>query len=187
MENTKNSARYYTHVIVSYAKIEELLPLLEQAKHFAWIYHDKVEEDNSPGPHYHILATFERAKSFQWVRKQVVSEQNTFTELLEGDIDDVLTYFTHEKETHKGQYTKNEIVYDDEEYWTKRRKDGDNEENKNDVFINDLCSDNFSVERMARLYGRDFLKNLKSYVYARQVILAERKGITLEDNNEFCC
>lgn len=176
MEKNNDKARFYTHCVVSYASLDELKPLLEQCKHYAFICHDKVEEDNSPGIHYHILCTFAREKSFAWVRKQVVSEQNTFTKLVEDSVDAVLCYFTHEKEPHKGQYDKSKIVFDDEEYWRKRCKDGESEENKNDVFIDDLCSDNFSVERMGRLYGRDFLKNIKSYMFAREIILAERKG-----------
>jgi hypothetical protein len=169
----KETKRYYTHCIVSYASLEEVQPLLEQAKHYAYVLHDKVVEDSSNGVHYHIIATFEREKSFAWVRKQVHSDQNTFTEPLKGDVEDMLEYFTHKNEPEKGQY-HDSIVYDDYEYWKRRARTGDKEENKNDTFVDDLISSDFSIERMSRKYGRDFIKNYKSYLDARNAILFER-------------
>lgn len=165
--------RLYTHCIVSYASLEELQPLLSQAKHYAYVFHFKCVEDNSSSPHYHILATFEREKSFAWVRKQVQSTQNTFTEPLKGDVEDILDYFTHKNEPTKGQYIDS-IVYDDYEYWKRRARSGDKEENVNDTFVDDLISADFSIERMSRKYGRDFIKNYKSYLDARNAILFER-------------
>jgi hypothetical protein len=165
--------RFYTHCVVSYASLEELQPLLSQAKHYAYVFHFKCAEDNSSSPHYHILATFEREKSFAWVRKQVKSDQNTFTEPLKGDVDDIFQYFTHQNEPDKGQYVDS-IVYDDYEYWKRRARTGDKEENKNDTFVDDLISPDFSIEKMSRKYGRDFIKNHKAYIEARKAILFER-------------
>lgn len=174
-EEEKESTRRYTHCIVSYASLDEIKPLLKQAKHYAYILHDKVKEDESNGEHYHIIATFEQQKSFNWIRKQVVSEQNTFTEAVKGDIDDVLTYFAHEGQSGHGyHYGKENIVYDDLRYWSIRSKSGDKEENVNDVFMDDLLSANFTVEKMCRKYGRDFAKNFRSYLLCRDYVLIER-------------
>lgn len=166
--------RYYTHVIVSYATEEEVVTgLLSKAKHWAYIVHDKDGTDK----HVHAIVTFEQQKSFNWVRKQVISAngQNTFTEFVKGDVEDVLTYFTHKKETTKHKYSENEIVYSDEEYWRKRSKQDGREEDKNEAFVNDLLSEDYSVEKMARKYGRDFIKNFRAYGDAREYMLAERR------------
>lgn len=175
IEEEEKPKRLYTHCVVSYASLDEIKPLLAQAKHYAYVLHDKVKEDESNGVHYHIIATFEQQKSFQWVRKQVVSEQNTFTEPIKGDIDDVLTYFAHEGQSGHGyHYGRESIVYDDRRYWHLRAGTGDKEENTNDVFMDDLLSKDFTVEKMCRKYGRDFAKNFRSYLMCRDYVMQER-------------
>lgn len=170
------SKRLYTHCIVSYASREELQPLLNQTRHYALIYHDVIDATSS-SPHYHILATFEREKSFNWVRKQVVSSQNTFTEAIKGDVDDVLVYFRHADDNSikagKTPYSFERIEFDNVDYWNKRIKSGEKEVNPNDQFVDDLISDDYNVQNMARKYGRDFLKNIKQYEYARERMLFE--------------
>lgn len=173
-EEEVKARRYYTHVIVSYASEEEVVNgLLSKAKHWAYIVHDKDVTDK----HIHAIVTFEQQKSFNWVRKQVISEsgQNTFAELVKGDVDDVITYFTHKKEQNKHQYNKEDIVYSDESYWLKRSKQDGKEEDKNEMFVDDLLSDEFNVEKMSRKYGRDFIKNYRTYIDAREYMLAERE------------
>ena len=166
--------RFYTHSIVSYASIEEIRRLLEQAKAWAYIKHDK---DEGKDTHYHIVATFSQAKSFRWVRNQVVSTQNTFTEPIHGEVGDVLDYFTHKGFVEKYQYSETDIVYSDKEYWERRIRNCDTEkEDKNEAFLNDLLSPNFSVEEMARKYGRDFIKNYKQYHQFRHHCLYLRRS-----------
>lgn len=168
--------RYYTHSVISYATLDEIKPLLATAKHWAYICHDKDITDK----HYHVLLTFHRAKSFEWVRKQVISDQNTFTTTVKGDIDDVLNYFTHEGLEGKARYNVEDIEYDDIDYWNKRRGTGEVEENKNDEFVDDLISKHYSVEYMARKYGRDYIKNWERYESARNKMLHDRDVIEAE-------
>jgi hypothetical protein len=171
MNEVESKTRLYTHVIVHYGTVEELKGLFNQARHYAYIVHDRTEGTDK---HIHAIITFEREKSFAWVRKQVVSEQNTFTEPLKGDVQDVLEYFTH-KGTDKEQYEEKEIVYDNKSYWQKRAKSGEREENKNDEFVDDLTSPNYSVEFMSRKYGSDYMRNMLRYEEVRYAILNERK------------
>lgn len=165
--------RHYTHSIVSYASIEDIRRLLDKAKAWAYILHDK---DEGKAPHYHIVATFSEQKSFKWVREQVISatNQNTFSEAIKGEIGDVLDYFIHKGWTDKYQYSNEDIVYSNREYWDKRLERGEDEENKNDTFMDDLLSSDFSAEKMGRKYGRDFIKNFKSYNEFRKMVLYER-------------
>lgn len=171
------SERHYTHAIVSYAELKEIRRLLDQAKAWAYILHNK---DEGKAPHYHIIATFSQEKTFKWVREQVISTQNTFAEAVHGDIEDVFDYFIHQGFPEKYQYDKSEVVLSDEKYWNRRIGNGENEESKNEQFMDDLLSDNFSAEAMGRKYGRDFIKNFKSYKEFRDMVRYERKLTDLQ-------
>lgn len=171
--------RHYTHSIVSYANIDEIRRLLNQAKAWAYIKHDK---DSGRDVHYHVIATFKTEKSFKWVREQVISSQNTFSEAVKGEISDVLDYFIHKGCEDKYQYSSADIVYSDKDYWERRTGNCDTaQEDKNEAFVDDLLSVNFSAEKMGRKYGRDFIKNFKSYLYFRNVCLHERYYETCKD------
>lgn len=172
-----NTERYYTHSIVSYASEEEIQRLLDLAKAWAYIKHDKDEELSGKlrDTHFHIVATFTQPKSFKWVRNQVVSTQNTFSEAIKGEISDVLDYFTHKGIAEKYHYDENDIVYSDRDYWKRRVNNGEDEESKNEAFMDDLLASNFSAEAMGRKYGRDFIKNYRSYKDFREMVLCERE------------
>lgn len=169
--------RHYTHSIVSYASLDELRRLLEQARAWAYIKHDKDvdETGRSRAEHFHVIATFSEKKSFKWVRNQVVSTQNTFSEAVHGEVSDVLDYFTHKSNPEKYQYNAENIVYSDVEYWERRTHNcGTSKEDANEAFVDDLLSDNYNAVEMARKYGRDFIKNIKNYEYFRGMV----KGYT---------
>ena len=171
-----NTERYYTHSIVSYASEEEIRRLLDQAKAWAYIKHDKDTNENGllRETHFHIIATFDRAKSFKQVREMVCSKQNTFTEAIKGEIGDVLDYFTHKGIAEKYHYDEADIVYSDRNYWKRRINNGEDEEDKNEAFMDDLLARDFSAEKMGRKYGRDFIKNYRHYVDFRNIALHER-------------
>lgn len=169
--------RHYTHSIVSYASEKEIRRLLDQAKAWAYIKHDKDTEESGKlrDTHFHIIATFDRAKSFKQVREMVDSKQNTFTEAIKGEIDDVLSYFTHKGIAEKYHYDEADIVYSDRDYWKRRVNNGEDEESKNEAFMDDLLASDFSAEAMGRKYGRDFIKNYRSYKDFRDMVLCERE------------
>lgn len=180
--------RHYTHSIVSYASLDEIRRLLDQAKAWAYICHDKDKnEDGKPrDTHYHIVATFNNKKTFKWVCNQVVSTQNTFSEAVKGEIGDVIDYFTHKGFTDKFQYASEDIVYSDKAYWERRIGNCDtSQEDKNEAFVDDLLAVNFSVEAMGRKYGRDFIKNYRSYQAYRDRCLWERQRQALRESDEF--
>lgn len=167
--------RFYTHSIVTYNSLDCCFELFNQAKHFAYIIHDRDKTDE----HIHILATFSREKSFTAVRKMVIGEQNTFTQECR-DVESLLDYFLHDNEPDKERYSPESIYYDDEVYWKKRVNDGEVNVDKNDMFVDDLMSPEMTVNFMARKYGRDFIKNYRSYLEFRKLLSAEltfnRKG-----------
>lgn len=181
-ENEDGKARYYTMAIVTYANQREIATLLETAKHYAYILHDR---DKDRDPHYHLLVTFDLPRTFKAVRNMVASTQNTFTQSVKSSIGNVLTYFVHATDTAiadgKEPYDESEVIYDDEAYWRKRAlQDGESwkeergDKDKNEQFLNDLLSRTFSVERMGIKYGRDFMKNFRAYKEFRDACFTER-------------
>lgn len=174
--------KHYTMALVSYANREEIQPIFDIAKHYAYILHDR---DKDRDPHYHILVTFDLPRSFRAVVKMIESKQNTFAQSVKSTIGSVLEYFTHATDTAiakgKEPYDESEVEYDSEEYWKKRAlqdgeswKDYKGARELNETFVEDLLSPRFSVEAMGRQYGRDFIKNVRQYKDFREMVLYER-------------
>lgn len=165
--------RYYSFNIVSYATLVELLPLIHQSRHFCYILHDK---DDGKAPHFHLLMTFATARSVANVYKSVTSSQNTFAEPLK-DFSGSLTYLTHGNNPDKYQYEESEVVYDDVDYWEQYCTDS--RKPSKEEFVDDLVSDDYSPIAMAYKYGRDYIRNIKSYEYFRHLVRGE-----LEERND---
>lgn len=153
----RTSDRKYTHVIVTYATESEFEPLLEACKHYAYVYHDKDETD----AHYHIIAIFDKWKSFNTVKGYIQSEQNTFDKEFNGNVGEMLDYFTHNGIPDKAQYDKSSIVYDDKSYWSKKLDSQINQDTEQ--FLDDLLQGNLSELEMARKYGKDYIRNHQRY------------------------
>lgn len=177
--------RKYTWAIVTYASREEFTPLLDRANHWAFCYHDKDWKVDDEGkrvpkePHTHILATFKENLSFESVRRLIDSEQNTLAQKArneEGSIYALYRYLIHADESplEKNIYDDSDRIVDDKSYWLKRCNErvlGASHE----TFFEDLLSDDFSIRDMGRKYGRDFIKNLSSYMdYRRRVLIQDQ-------------
>lgn len=147
----------YSYSLMTYAKPEEFARLLKVAKHWAWIFHNRDNKE----PHYHIYVSFVTKKSPKQILEIIDSKQNTFWEGMKGTPQDLLTYFTHEKEVTKAQYEYSEIQFDDEKYWSKGA-DAENKENENQEFLEHLLKKT-SRREMARKYGKDYMKNYRAY------------------------
>lgn len=166
--------RYYSFSIVSYASLNEIMPLVAGCRHYVYILHDKdVNEDGSTrSPHFHILCTFAQNKSFNAVASLVESDQNTFVQQLQ-DVGGAFSYLIHQNNPEKYQYNSDDLVSDDIDYWIDRIPDYEDKKNKNDEFVDDLLSDDFDAVAMARKYGRDFIKNISKYENFRFRVLKD--------------
>ena len=166
--------RYYSFSIVSYASVNEILPLVSGCRHYVYILHDKdVNEDGSTrSPHFHILCTFAQNKSFNAVASLVESNQNTFVQQLQ-DVGGAFSYLTHQNNPEKYQYNSDDLVSDDIDYWIDRIPDYEEKKNKNDDFVDDLLADDFDIVALARKYGRDFIKNISKYENFRFRVLKD--------------
>lgn len=161
------SKRPYSFKIVSYANYEELQPLLEKSYHWVMIIHDQDDADL----HFHILCTFKANKSFEAVRKMVVSDQNTFVQELEdwtGDFE----YLTHSNAPEKHQYLPDELISDDIEFWLRKAKEFQKGE---DDFVHDLLDGNLTYREMAIKYGRDYIRNFRSYDYFKDCVHSQER------------
>lgn len=179
--------RHYTHSIVSYADLKVVRRTLSNplVSHYAYILHDKDVDKYGKlrDPHYHIVATFKQAQSFKAVCNLFVSEQNTFAEKIKGELSDVIDYFTHKGIEEKYQYLEDDIIYSDKDYWSKRLDNGHDEVDKNEMFVNDLLSDDFDELTFAKKYGRDFIKNRRSYVEFRRTFVNDDLKTFVEEDN----
>lgn len=156
--------RRYSHSLVTYATEEEFAPILELAKHYAYIKHDKdVNEDGTPKEtHYHILITFEREKSLAWIRKHIASDQNTLSQPIKS-IGEAFEYLWHKNDKSKAQYEKAEVITDSYKYWERYSEEDVETDDKNEMFVNDLMAEDYSPIKMAKKYGRDFIRYFKQY------------------------
>lgn len=163
--------------IITYLQESEFQYALSKATHWAYIYHDCDVNDNGElkEPHWHILLNFDNARSGNAVLKDFVGYQNTRAyNMDETSPIERYEYLTHLNDPDKYQYSSSRIVCDNPVYWehflpsVRDRTQAD--------FIEDLLQDEeLDIVYMARKYGRDFIKNYKSYMeFRNEVIIRER-------------
>lgn len=163
-----NNQRLYRWSLITYASFDDFKPLLEKSLHYAYIYHDK---DNNE-PHYHILVTFSQHISLSAIKKLIDSNQNTLGQPLKDNLA-MFEYLTHENlsETEKEIYSTESRICDNLAFWTSATVDKDQE---NEQFIDDLL--NLSAYEMAKKYGRDYIRNYERYKLFRAVLIDESLG-----------
>lgn len=161
----REKTRFYSFKIVSYATREEIQPLLDSAKHWVCILHDRDEADN----HYHVLATFHRELSFAQVRALVVSDQNTLVNPLNDWVGDY-EYLTHKNAPEKAQYDVADLESDSFVFWARKANVGMPDDDKNREFVDDLLNGRLSYREMAYKYGRDYIRNFHAYDYFKTAV-----------------
>ena len=154
----------------TYLQENEFQYALSKASHWAYIFHD--QDDNVP--HYHVLLHYENARSGSAVLKDFVGYQNTFVKRCEHGAVVCYEYLTHKNDPDKYQYNADRIISHNPVYWShfipdiRDRTDTD--------FIEDLLnSEKLDYYKMAKKYGRDFMKNWRNYVDFRDEVLFQRR------------
>ena len=187
-----------------YASPEHWGTLLDEAEHFAYIFHDrdKKEDGTLKTPHYHVLIRFKNAKTKSAVRKLTnldnLTENTTlnFQKLI--DTKGAFSYLTHTTKKAivdgKTVYALDEVTCDKLSYWQDVSSAGTTE---NEDFIADLCYNRLSRKELAIKYGRDYMKNMARYddfreqvlfQDSREKLLANQKTlieIVMEDSDSF--
>ena len=154
--------------LMTYSSPEEFQTLLDKSTHFAYAYHDK--DDNEP--HYHVLVHFESARTGYACIKDIKSSSNTFLEEASNPVA-CYEYLTHKNDLDKYQYTDDIIISHNPVYW-KNYLPSVRDRPKADLeadFLEDLISpDVLDLVYMAKKYGRDFIKNYRSYLDFRNEV-----------------
>lgn len=171
MVNKYLTQRAYRWSLVTYASIEEIQKVCERALHYAYILHDRDDCE----PHRHVLLVFRSQRTLSAIRKDIASEQNTNGQKMR-DICAAYRYLTHEEKSDKQLYQDSDIVCDDVSFWQNLKED-DSEDYDTDHMLDDIiCGKSF--RELARLYGRDFMKNHRSYTeFAEIVYKQEHCGV----------
>lgn len=187
-----STQRAYTWGIVTYAhNPNEFQTILDKARHWAFALHDKDTEIQDDGtrrkkpPHYHIIATFENEQSWQQVKAMVVSDQNTFAQPAKDKdksnkaiVRGLWKYLIHDGENpeEKYIYPENARRCDNIDYWKHRCEQELDLLTKEDSFFEDLtATEGFTIAGMGRKYGRDFMKNMNTYLTYRNAVLREQE------------
>lgn len=163
----------YRWSLVTYASPEEIQRVCEKALHYAYVLHDK--DDNEP--HRHVLLVFRSQRTLSAIRKDIASEQNTNGQKLR-DLYAAFRYLTHEEQTDKQLYDESIIVCDDVNYW-KNLKEDDGEDYETDHLLDDIIT-GLSYRELARRYGRDFIKNHASYIDFAVNVYKQEHGTMFE-------
>ena len=183
--NNVKQSRFYSWGYIAYGDESNIARFCrEQGRNWAYVLHDKdlKEDGTTKEPHYHVVITFEQQKSFASavrIAKEYL-EGNVMAEAI-ADLGGALLYLTHETDSAiadgKYQYDREIVRYSSKDFYTKYVKG--EEVSENEQFVEDLlCHErDFSVIKMAKRYGRDFIKNVRSYMDFRLMALAELSGI----------
>ena len=168
--------RYYTLCGVIYDdNIECMKELINFSRHYVSIVHDKDDRD----VHIHFIATFPQNISFDRAKSMIHSSGNCFVQPVE-DVPGMFAYLTHTTskavEDGKYQYTSDDLLSDDIDYWYNRASEKE-EKVSNKTFIDDLLSQDMDIKEMGYKYGRDFIKNMNSYLLFRRAVKYEEPDI----------
>ena len=184
--------------VMTYAPAEVIEYACSRALHWAYIYHnrdtfdildikDGVSEEQLGAlkePHYHVLLHYDIARSGLAVLKDFPSEQNTRVEIADQPIASY-EYLTHKNHPNKYQYNDYEIISHNRDYWVAhlpRARDRPSNTDLEADFISDLLGEKEpDLVYMARKYGRDFIKNHRSYLDFRDAVRYQNKLISFKE------
>lgn len=158
--------RFYSFKCVSYDNIDNIIKNLDtrSAKYYI-IEHDKDINENGElkKSHNHIVFTVPVRMGIKQVRNLLRNgtDQNTLVEYCE-DLTYWIRYLTHKDDKGKYQYLDEEVITNSSDGY-KRLIGGKttSDEEANEAFCNDLLK--LNVRQMAIKYGRDYMRNYKSY------------------------
>lgn len=155
----KETQRYYSFRLISYASEEEIQNLLKYCTKWEYIYHDKdIKEDGTKKePHWHINVILKQWKTITGVCKLIKSEQNTMA-IPMLDKQKAHDYLTHKDDPDKYQYDEKDIK-------SSKKKIAEDKENKeaiNEEWIEALLEARTLRQKAIKL-GKDYIRYRKQY------------------------
>lgn len=167
---------FYSFKMISYNTLEFIVEKLnERSANYYIVEHDKDLNENgeTKEKHFHIVFTVPVRMRFKQVFNlfNAGEEQNTLVQVSD-DLTHDIRYLTHKDNPEKHQYDDSEIISNNVERYNKYVGGRcDTDEEKNEIFIDDLCS--FSVREMCIKYGRDYMRYYKQYNEVKEMLLSE--------------
>lgn len=169
--------RFYSFSIVTYhTDIDIITSFCKNCTRYAFIFHDK---DANKSPHFHLLCTFRQNLSFKSVADLFPdvaldgSRRNTFVEQLH-DKYGAFRYLTHKDNPEKFQYAESSIISNNLDYYIPDTKVSDNE-----AFLDKLLSPYVSYRQLAVEFGKDFIRNHKTYLSFAELVHKQEEAIFL--------
>lgn len=146
----------------TYMALDDLCDFLRDTHAMAWAYivHDKdVNEDGTPKqPHIHFVAKWEDGIRLSYLGKHTRGQQ-THVDVCKHGTKASVAYLTHKKQPTKHQYNDTDVVSFNIDVLLETKKQ--RKEKDNECFLDDLVA--LSMRELAVKYGRDLMKNFKSY------------------------
>lgn len=186
-DGTTLNTRAYNWSIVIYEITKEYLEerlkeLINNGivKHYSYIIHDKDKEEKDgvmidKPLHTHILMSFNQNVSIKVIKVRLLkyTEHNMFGQPLK-DKYVAYRYLTHKDDKDKYQYDDKDIInYDD--FFSKYDPSTELGQSKEYQEINQMIDDytKLSYRQQACKYGRDYIKNFKSYAYFFEMVIEQ--------------
>lgn len=182
-EEPKKS-RNWNCVVYNYNPLE-LSIYLQQSEwclHYALIEHEHdLEKDGKTPkkPHIHLLLNVNMPVSKTWVHNRIYRIKGLPGELFANIITDkymLYRYLTHKDDKDKYQYSEDQILSNDISYWKIQYSE---KENDVESLINDIL-DGRSFRSLCIKYGRDYMKNYKSYIECAKIISCQETGYSYD-------
>lgn len=178
-----SSNRFRPWEIIFYGSKEELFSIFREYRqriaHYALILHDRdtYEEDEKDSDgntlhnkgdlkkvHFHVLVEFFNAHSFSAVKKMFTTDVDK--PRVENIVSRVAKYeyLIHKGYPEKYQYSKEDIISDDINFYENLCKIGDKPDKDNiaEQIVNDILA-NVAPHILVSRYGRDFVIHMSQY------------------------
>lgn len=156
-----------------YCSPERWSDVLATAERYIYIYHDK---DNS-APHYHLILKFTNPRFRSAIEKlfnlEGLTQDTTINFQKVRNLASAVAYLTHDtpeaRKENKYHYSTSELVSNDLGYFLSTANSCCSSSLTNMDFVDDICS-NLGYRALAEKYGRDYIKNYRTYsAFAEEV------------------
>lgn len=164
----------------------DIIPRLNGLKEYAFIRHDKdtTQDGKLVEPHYHVVLCFANQHTVNsicnTIEKVADISQTDYnfhlipTTVIPGGVAEAYDYLTHSRDSEKFQYSHDLVTESSSIYFQERKADSNNvasREEANESFLIDLIA--LPPIAMAKRYGKDYIKNFRSYDGFRGLIFGE--------------
>lgn len=172
--NDQLASRERSFFVRGYVSHKDLLSLFSSADHYAYVWHDRDNKE----PHCHFIIRYMYNKTptaFAKLLKGVNANQNWYFSCTR-DKYCAFDYLLHRDQSSiekgKFRYSESDIICDDINYFTRGGYEA-LADLKTQAFYNDLVINQLPRHEMALKYGRDYIKNIRSYEESRKLIMQD--------------